>query len=489
VGALDSARLVGGAPQLQLKGEVLATGSMLPADTYRVSQLAEEVRDMVRGTWPIFWVVGEVQRPQLARSGHLYFELVEKGKGDEIIGRLQGVVWRGDLERIRRAVGAETAVMADGREIRCRCNLDFYPPSGRLQIAVREIDPVFTEGMLARRRQELVADLARQGLLGRNASLQIASPPISIGLVTAVGSAAYHDFIETLAESGYAFRVRVFPAAVQGARAETEIRRALLALGALPDISCIALVRGGGSRSDLAAFDSRRVAETICACPLPVVTGLGHEIDRSVADLVAHTALKTPTAVAEMLVAEVVGLDRELGGLAVRAERGARRSVEVCASRLGHAQLGLRGAGARVDRLGDRLISLRRRLGSGGRMAIGVAEHRRDGLGRRLAVGAPRRLSEASHALDLAGRRSIDLARSRTREAGARIEALTHLIRELDPVRILERGFSVTRTAAGRLVRRVEDVAIGDTLATRLAEGSIRSRVTERLEGAEPEEG
>ena len=164
------------------------------------------------------------------------------------------------------------------------------------------MDPAFTLGLLERRRRETLAALAAAGLLEKNRALSLCDLPLTIGLVTSHGSAAYHDFLSGLSESGYGFRVIFIHAAMQGRDAEREVASALASLAGI-GIDCAVLIRGGGSRTDLAAFDSRRIAEAIAGAPFPVLTGLGHEIDRSIADMTAPTAFKTPTTVAEFLAA------------------------------------------------------------------------------------------------------------------------------------------------------------------------------------------
>ncbi|KAB2950622.1 MAG: exodeoxyribonuclease VII large subunit, partial [Thermoanaerobaculia bacterium] len=272
--------------------------------TWSVSELGRQVQELVREAFDSVWVAGEIARFRPSASGHQYFDLVEKGEGDRIVGTLQAVVWRGEWARLRPVLERAGERLADGLAVRCRVTLDFYPPGGRLQAQVREIDPTFTLGELERRRRETIAGLEASGLLAANRARALPELPLAIGLVSSQGSAAYHDFLATLAESGFGFRVLFVHAAVQGAEAEREVVSALELLGAAP-VDAIALVRGGGSRTDLAAFDSRAVAEAVARSPKPVLTGLGHEIDVSVADLTAHRAFKTPTKVAEFLVARL----------------------------------------------------------------------------------------------------------------------------------------------------------------------------------------
>jgi exodeoxyribonuclease VII large subunit len=421
-------------------------------------------------------VSGEVQRLRSSRSGHHYFELIEKGVGDEVLAKLEAVAWRRDFERIRRSLAADGQELAEGHEIRCRCDLDFYPPFGRLQLVVREVDPTFSLGMLARRRRETLAALEAAGLLERNRRLELPALPLRVVLVTSADSAAYHDFVSTLGESGYGFRVLLVHAAVQGRPAEGELASALAAVAGL-EADCVALVRGGGSRTDLAVFDSRRVAEAVARCPLPVLTGLGHQTDQSIADLAAHTALKTPTGAAERLVervreaeAALTVLARELPSAARQMMGEAREAVGAVERGLGLVRFRLRAAAERRRGLAGRLaVAANRRLLSAGERAAGLAPR----LGRAAAASLARRSA-------LPDRLAVELVASSRlllREASARADGQARLVRQLSPQRTLDRGFTITRDAAGRVVRAAGRLRAGDRLLTRFADGEVRSRV------------
>ncbi len=446
--------------------------------TYSISQLCGEVRDFLGEAFPSVWVVGEAQRVRPSARGHVYLELVEKGERDEIVGKLDAVIWKTDYARVQRLLSASEQRLTDGVQIRCRASLDFYAPSGRLQLCVREVDPAFTLGLLERRRRETLAALTAAGLLERNRGLPLPDLPLTIALITSHGSAAYHDFLSGLAESGYGFRVVFVHASVQGREAERDVVSALAALAGLP-VDCAVLIRGGGSRTDLAAFDSRAIAEAIARASFPVLTGLGHEIDRSIADLAAHAAFKTPTKVAEFLIERVARADQTLAELRQALLREAPEPLRAGREALGRAERGvslaqmrLAGAGARIDEHARALARL-------GRSALREAERRQGDLGGRLIELAPRRVGGCARDRLRLGERLTAAARGRVREAAATLQGLERLCLQLAPERTLERGFSLTRDAAGRIVRQPEQVRPGDLIATRVAGGDFSSRVEE----------
>jgi exodeoxyribonuclease VII large subunit len=441
-----------------------------------VSQLCGEVRDFLGEAFSAVWVAGEAQRVRPSARGHVYFELVEKGERDEIVGKLDAVIWKGEYLRIQRLLAASQQKLVDGVQIRCRGSLDFYAPSGRLQVCVREVDPAFTLGLLERRRRETLAALAAAGLLEANRGLPLAELPLSIALITSQGSAAYHDFLSGLAESGYGFRVLLFHAAMQGRDAEREVVSALAALRGLA-VDCAVLIRGGGSRTDLAAFDSRAIAEAIARAPFPVLTGLGHEIDQSIADLTAHTAFKTPTKVAEFLIERLARADLGVEELRRRLLREALEPLRAGREALGRAERGVSLARMRLNAAGARVEEHARTFARLGRSVLRGAERRREALSGRLAEIAPRRLAAAERDRVRTGERIAGAGRGRLREAAAILQGMERLCQQLAPERTLERGFSLTRDAAGRLVRSPAQIETGDLVTTRVAGGDFKSRV------------
>ncbi|HEX6310304.1 MAG TPA: exodeoxyribonuclease VII large subunit, partial [Acidimicrobiia bacterium] len=274
--------------------------------TFTVTEINTVIRDALRAAIPReVWVQGEVQGLKTSGLGHSYFQLVEKvGRGERVLSRLDVALFRGERPAVNAALRDAGLKLADDIGVRIRGRVDFYPPNGRLQLVMTGIDPVFTVGGMAANRERLLKALAAEGLLRANAALPMPAVPLRVGLVTSHDSAAYHDFVHELEVSRYAWQVCLADVRVQGSGAPKRLVWALRAL-ARQRVDVVVIVRGGGSRSDLAPFDAEAVARTIAEMPVPVLTGIGHEVDRSVADEVAHTACKTPTACAQELVEQV----------------------------------------------------------------------------------------------------------------------------------------------------------------------------------------
>ncbi len=444
--------------------------------------MTEEIREVVGDSFDGIWVVGEVQRARASQRGHLYFELVEKGRADRIIGKIDAVIWHRDHLRVRRTLSASSQEVVDGQQIRCWGQVDFYGPAGRLQLVVRDVDPLFTLGLLEKRRREILAGLAKVGLLDRNQQLELAEVPLRVGLVTSGDSAAYHDFLASLVESGFGFSVQFVHASMQGSEAEKQVVAALRSLAAFESaaghaVDVIVLIRGGGSRSDLAAFDSRRIAEAVARSPLPVLTGLGHEIDESIADRVSHTAFKTPTKVAEFLIERVAAAERSLAACAAALRH-------LAGERLQQAELSMR----RCERLApvarSRLQSATRmvdhhaqRVGQASRRRLIEADRVAAELAGRMGASAPRLVARHRDRPDQIAQRLVGIASGRVRESQAMLNGVARLCAELSPEKVLERGFSITRDRDNNIVREPSRVQPGDRIVTTLAGGRLDSRV------------
>lgn len=431
---------------------------LLPTDdTLSVTQLNLSVRDALREWFPgTVWVRGEIQRYHESAAGHAYFDLVEKDEfRDRVKARVRVALFRDDRRVVMRRLAEQGVNLRDDVEVRLGGRVSLYPERGEYQVVMHDVDPTFTLGALAAERARLLRALEAEGLLRANAALSMPLVPLRIGLVSSGGSAAFSDFVHELDASRFAFRLVHADVRVQGNAAAGRMASAVRSF-ATREVDVIVLARGGGSRTDLAPFDAEHLARAIATSPIPVLTGIGHETDRTVADELAHSSFKTPTAVAQALVAHVADfaarLDDRAGALARLAREhtdGEAAAVLEFARRARRAAIAA-GALARRD-----LRGIEHRLVGGARRRIEHAHAEGRGIGGRIARSVPRRLDATQRALDASE---------------------THL-RALDPQRVLERGYSITRRADGTLAKRVADLGVGSVLVTELADGEVTSRV------------
>ncbi len=417
------------------------------ADTFSVSELCDRIEDGVKQLFPDeVWVQGAISGLTRSSNGHVYFDLIDSS--DEM-GSSTGSVLpvalfassRTLVNKILRKAGGMR--MHDGIEIRIRGRVAYYPPQGRVQLVMSLIDPQFTLGQMVEARTQLLERLRSQGLLERNHELELPILPLRVALITSGASAAFADFINEIELSGYPFKITLLDSPVQGMDAVPSLTAALEATDGLA-VDAVALIRGGGARTDLVAFDHERVAVAIARCRHPVIVGVGHEIDRSVADEVANRSAKTPTAGAAILVDAVAEYARRVDGAAGRLE-------SLTALHLSSAQERLIGYGGRLAGAASRVVD-RQRL-------------HLDHVSHRLA-------REPSHHLQHADQELATIS--------ARLAAL-------DPRTALKRGWTITHIDGGPLVRSTEQVATGTRLRTTTMDGSIVSEVLDR-EPADDEE-
>lgn len=425
--------------------------------TYRVGELADEInRALRRSFFDGVWVRGEIHDLN-ERNGHLYLTLADDSAGRKAVLRVQ--FFSNARARLRPLFTKHRLRLAVGMKVRVYGHLDFYGPGGSIGLKMTDLDPRYTLGDLAQQRDQIVRRLVADGSIDANKRCRLSPVPLRIGVVSSAGTAAWHDFHDELQRSGLGFEVVLADTVVQGPSAPRAVTRAITKLAhhaTVRGLDAIVVIRGGGARNELAVFDTEPIARAIAAAPVPVLTGLGHEVDRSVADECAHTAFKTPTACAAALVGAVAGyLDQSEQCFAAIAQRAA----------------------SALDTADDRLTDRALRIGQRTQAAVERADERLSVRVARLGHLADRTLVDAERHLAVVGQR-----------LGARIPGLLageerHLaslearVRVLDPVHLLARGWSITRRHDGTVVRDPADVAEGDVLSTQLAGGSIASRV------------
>ncbi|HQZ35988.1 MAG TPA: exodeoxyribonuclease VII large subunit [Ilumatobacteraceae bacterium] len=423
--------------------------------TFSVGELADAINGSLRRSFTDgVWVRGEIQGWS-ARGPHAYFRLVEDTENGKAAINVQ--FFAPAQARLKPLLLKNRLRLADGLKVRIFGHLDFFAPSGQLGLKMSGIDPRFTLGEMALQRDDVVRRLVATGLYDRNRGRRVPAAPLRIGVVTSTASAAWADFVHEIERSALAFHLRVVDVRVQGERAVTEVAAAVRTLSRYRDLDALVVIRGGGSRSELATFDDEAIATAIAVSALPVFTGIGHEIDRSVADEVAHTALKTPTACATALVEHVVAYQQRIEMLWTAIERKAERDAAAAASDVAELAHGIRlRVDAAVQRADERLSQRARRVGIGASRVVERADTR-------LAVAAsavartPQRLEPEIRHLD----------------------AVEQRVRLLDPVHTMARGWSITRTADGRTVRDAAQVQPGDQIITTFANGTAHSRVEE----------
>jgi exodeoxyribonuclease VII large subunit len=424
-----------------------------------VSQLNEKVQGAIQRAFPnSLWLVGEISGFNKARHRNVVgFELVERDAWEKESSKLRAVLFERTLRELeaRLAKAGEPFQLKDEIKIRVRGRVDLYVPWGSYQFVIEDLDLDYTLGEAARRQEELRRQLAEEGLLERNRSLPFPLLPLRVGLVTSLESDAYHDVLRTLEESGFAFDVVVHGARVQGRQTEPSVLNALDWFRAhAAEFDVLLVCRGGGSRTDLAWFDSEAIARAVATFPIPVVVGIGHERDMSLLDFVGWRA-KTPTAAARMLVDRVLEAREVVESRLERVLEHAREILEGTSSEL-------QEQARQIPLVAKDLLDQRSRT-------------LRD-TARRLRLGAGRDLSSASRRVDEIASRLGPYASRQLAIESERVEARRRRLLLLDPRRVVERGYAILRTETGAVLKDAAQAPSGTSLTAELKQGRLRIR-------------
>lgn len=381
------------------------------------------------------WVSAEISELKVNYSGHCYLELVEKG-GDNGVptAQVRAVIWRSHFPRIAAGFEAETSQrLAAGIQILAKVLVSYHELYG-FSLQITDIDPSYTLGDMERQRQQTILQLQREGVWDMNRQLPLPTAIQRIAVVSSAQAAGYRDFCKELEKSPYRFETTLFDAFMQGASAGESIVEALCAVAERSEeFDAVAIIRGGGSVSDLNCFNAYRLCNHIAQFPLPVVTGIGHDKDVSVADLVAFRALKTPTAVAGWFVEVLDGLYGSLNVAALRLRDLTRSRTH--------------GADILLERLGGEL----RRLA---RERLAAERNRTDALAARLR----------------------ELVREYLVRQGMYLASAEEIVAAHAPERLLKLGFALLRSG-GRAVGSAAAVREGERIEVELADGTITATV------------
>ncbi len=477
--ALDGARARSG-PLSAVAARYPAAVSLFPTaegalgirDLYRKVSLA-----VARGLRGQVWVRGEVSALR-EKNGWCFVTLAEPARDHtEADAALDVVMWRPAWSRIGNQLTARGLSLREGMTVSLRGEVVLRPGTGRIQLECSMLDTDALLGELAARRLALRRTLADEGLLEANGRRPLALVPLRVGLVASHDSQGYQDFRNVLTASGYAFVLVERPVVVQGLDAPKAVAVALGELGS-KEVDLVVVVRGGGARGDLEAFDSELVARAVAGAPVPVWTGLGHTGDRCLADDAAAVSHATPTACAQALVSMVATFERAVCDRARRVQQLARRADAGAGDRLeARRRLLARSAGAQLDRHGDSTcrvaadlqISARRCAAAATGAVTAVAQRLPRSAGTVLDERTARLHHQASTVLRAAGR---DLERNDDRLAGT-----SRVLVAFDPSRQLERGWTLTLDDRGALVRRASALRPGQRITSRFVDGERASVV------------
>ena len=410
------------------------------AESYSLSELGKCIKMTLKTAFaePV-WVRAEISEMHENVSGHCYLDLIEKADDtDVLVAKQKATIWAFTYRMLKPYFESETgATLRAGMKVLLLCEVEFHEVYG-VSLNVRDIDPAFTVGEMAVRRAEIIRRLTDDGIVDMNKQQPLAPVPQRVAVISSATAAGYGDFCDQLRNNvfGYTFYTKLFPATMQGAQTEQSVVAALDKIcDFIDNFDVVVIIRGGGATSDLVAFDNYNLALHCAQFPLPIISGIGHQRDESVVDLVAHTRVKTPTAAAEFLVARINDFEKNIDEMAQNVAFSAREVVH------------------------DELLRLQQRIAR-----LGVVQ--------RVCV----RHDAALQHLTMRLRNAAKMAISSEEKRMALVEKS---IEYADPATLLQRGFTLT-TNHGKIVKSVCDVAPGDIVTTHLADGAFTAMVQQR---------
>jgi exodeoxyribonuclease VII large subunit len=450
-----------------------------------LTELQLIIKDSLYAALPgMYWVVAEISELKENYAGHCYLELVEKHPDEmNIRARIRGIIWSKRyrfLKPLFENITGES--LKEGQKILIRITVEYHEIYG-LTLIINDIDPAFTIGEMSLKRQQIILKLEEEGVFSMNKELEFPILPKRIAVISSKNAAGYSDFIKHLTGNtyGYTFQTLLFDAVMQGAETEISIVDALNRIsGNLVLFDVVVIIRGGGSQTDLSWFDNYKIAYHITQFPIPVITGIGHEKDLTVTDLVANRSEKTPTAVADFLVNHIVYAENHLIELSTEISTVSLSIVEENRSRIDLSRMKLipiarLKVSSEKERLSAKIIDI---INLGKEYIVReeftpvYQVSRLISSVRVFSLLADTRISKAL--TDIKG-----LAFKTINESAANIEVYINSLNILNPDNVLKRGYSIT-SLNGKIITKSEEVKPGDIIETQLSTGSVKSKVTDK---------
>jgi exodeoxyribonuclease VII large subunit len=450
----------------------------------KLSELNLEIQSVIHGHFPeSMWIIAEISEIKINSAGHCYLELIEKDQSaDKIKARARATIWSFAFRMLKPYFESATGYeLKQGIKILVSIKVEFHEVYG-YSLNITDIDPTYTLGDIERKRQEIITRLQKEGVFNMNRDLALSAVPQKIAVISSETAAGYEDFINQLDNNpfGYIFYHQLFPGIMQGEQAESSIIQAFESIFKYSDFfDAVVIIRGGGSKSDLAAFDNYNIAYYITQFPVPVLTGIGHEQDETIADMVAHTRLKTPTAAAGFLIDRVSEFEQILVQSKLKLERLSDALLNQYHKNLNSIQQQVISlVSIRMQYHSDRLGRFFDKLRSATTSFMAKLNLQNQHYIRNFFPAVKNRLSYHSMILEnliLSLSSKIDKMLEMNKK---HLDLLYQRNMDMDPRKILERGYSIT-LFDGKPLKNSNRVRKGNIIETQLNEGKIASEIRE----------
>ncbi len=462
------------------------------ADKLSLSELQLIIKDSIYLAMPdMYWVAAEISEIRENYAGHCYLELIEKHPDDKNVrARVKAVIWSNRYRFLRSLFENVTGEqLKSGMKVLVKIKVDYHEIYG-LSLIISDIDPSYTAGEMALKRQMILKRLGDEGVLMMNKELELPFVPQRIAVISSASAAGYGDFIRQLKENqyGYVFYTALFEAIMQGNETEQSVIRALERISVNAELfDVVVIIRGGGSQSDLSWFDNYNIAYFVTQFPLPVITGIGHDKDMSVTDIVAFRSLKTPTAVADFLTGSVSEAEDYLNQLSTQIAENSRSVItryrDITESfRAKLIPVARLAVSDRKEELSNRIIGI---------INIGKEYIIRAGF---LPKNLSSRLISSSGSYILTRKTSLerdklDLNNMTNKAIGnvkKKLDESGNSLKILDPVNVLRRGYTIT-SKNGEILKKSQGLQSEDIIDTLFSDGSVTSRILARNQDRKPD--
>ena len=452
------------------------------SDKLSLTELQLIIKDSLYIALPgMYWVIAEIAEMKEIYAGHCYLELIEKDPEEiNIKSRVRAVIWSRKYSFLKSYFEITTGEsFKEGLKVLIKVTVEYHEVYG-LSLVITDIDPAFTIGEMAIRRQQIIRRLENEGVFTMNKELIFPTLPKRVAIISSGTAAGYNDFLKHLNSNsyGYVFITHLFEASMQGADTENSVVNALDKISGFTNLfDTVAIIRGGGSQADLSWFDNYNIAYHITQFPLPVLTGIGHDKDVSVSDLVAHISLKTPTAVADFLINTFAETEAYLVQTCKEISEHSSTIIKEFSERLDTSRMKL------IPLSGEKIAEEREKLS---RQIIAITNQGKQYLIRKesLPAGLRARLCSSSvYFISDSDRRiksyitEIKAHNSNLmRQKEGLMEIFSNNLKILDPDNVLKRGYTVT-SRNGTILKSVEMLKNGDNIETKFSDGTISSTV------------
>lgn len=406
-------------------------------DSYSLKQVNDYIKQVVALNFEeSIWIEAEISQMKEVR-GQIYLEFIDKSEETEkVVAKAQGVIWFKSLMFIKKKLGElANSILQEGRQIRFKAKIEFHEIYG-LKLSLEDIEPSFTLGMVELNRQKTISKLKSEGLLEKNKETQLPYVLKNIAIISSEKAAGLQDFYEHLNTNqyGYKFNTILFDSSMQGNNVERDIVRNLnLIKEKIDRFECVVIIRGGGSKMDLSYFDNFNISANVAKFPIPIITGIGHDIDQNVIELVTHSPLKTPTAVADFLVEHNLFFEMKIIDIQKR-----------------------------VSGLSQYLI----------RDNMAIIEDLNHIMKRTTSI----KITNSFHELDNVFNKIKNKTNQKIILENGKMTEISNLISYSDPTQLLKKGYSIT-TMGGKILKSTKNIEHNDIVVTILADGKLESKV------------